>query len=393
VQIFAPYTVLVGPDAAPSANIAQIKNGTSYSSPYVAGVAALVWAAEPSRSADQVEAALMNHARSSPDYRVTRIINAFDAVKSVLGHIPPAIQIIQPASGTAVEPGGFNWVTFEATVDSYDATCCGVAWSSDKDGSMGNGTVIQFTFGNIGTRIVTATATDGSGATSMASIVVNVSSNTPPTVKILKPSPGQTLYRGVTHVFHGTADDPNENLLTLSCSSLKWVAQKALSNLHLFGDGCWPQFTFPEKGPAGGAYTITLIGTDSTGATGTDTLSVQLVTPPVGGPPAVTILSPHFGMLLDAWGAVTLKGTVKDPDGKSPVSYRWLLKDGATESVLATGTSISGAPGGATVQWKPLNNVSPNCSTSPVTIVLQATDIDGETASGSVDVSVQFLPC
>jgi hypothetical protein len=86
VDIFAPYSVIVGPDPSSGAG-AQQANGTSFSAPYVAGVAALVWAANPSLSASAVRNILINTAHSSPDSRVRRYINAYAAVQEALGAV------------------------------------------------------------------------------------------------------------------------------------------------------------------------------------------------------------------------------------------------------------------------------------------------------------------
>ncbi|MCC6145707.1 MAG: S8/S53 family peptidase, partial [Candidatus Hydrogenedentes bacterium] len=74
VDIFAPYTVIVGPDQGRDET--RSINGTSFSSPFAAGVAALVWAANPSLSAGQVRDILRDNARTSSDPTVGRYINA-----------------------------------------------------------------------------------------------------------------------------------------------------------------------------------------------------------------------------------------------------------------------------------------------------------------------------
>src|SRR5690606_24486723 len=67
VDIFAPFTLWLGPDPSAPANTARTLNGTSFSSPFTAGVAALIWAANPGLSADQVEHALLTTAHANSD--------------------------------------------------------------------------------------------------------------------------------------------------------------------------------------------------------------------------------------------------------------------------------------------------------------------------------------
>src|SRR5690606_9955707 len=93
VDIFAPFTLWLGPDPSAPDNTARALNGTSCSSPFTAGVAALIWAANPSLSADQVEHALLTTAHVNSDSQVRRHVNAFAAVKSVLGNVPPVVTL------------------------------------------------------------------------------------------------------------------------------------------------------------------------------------------------------------------------------------------------------------------------------------------------------------
>ena len=101
VDFYAPFTVIVGPDADGAGNVqgsaGRFDSGTSFSSPFAAGIAALVWAADPTLNADEVFAILLNTADSTPGGDGL-VINALSAVKSALqkGNNPPQIRITSP---------------------------------------------------------------------------------------------------------------------------------------------------------------------------------------------------------------------------------------------------------------------------------------------------------
>ena len=90
VRMFAPFTLWVGPDpATPGStgnNFAQLVNGTSFSSPFAAGVAALIWAANLALNADDVERIMMETAHTgSSDPTVRRWLDANKGVLRALG--------------------------------------------------------------------------------------------------------------------------------------------------------------------------------------------------------------------------------------------------------------------------------------------------------------------
>lgn len=122
VVIYAPYTLWVGPDPGNPQNRANRISGTSFSSPFTAGVAALIWAADPSLSADRVERILMETAHVNPTFPaspVPRWVDAYAAVERALDtDIPPYVSITAPSQGSPF--GGGDGIDFIADVDDLD---------------------------------------------------------------------------------------------------------------------------------------------------------------------------------------------------------------------------------------------------------------------------------
>ncbi len=289
VNIWAPFQVMVGPDPDNPANVARWVGGTSFSSPYVAGVAAMVWATNPALTADQVEGFIFNTAAQSadPQVRNNRIVQADLAVMAALGDMPPVVTISSPLNNSIVGYGGLNQVKFTAVPFDFEdgPNCCKTSWSSDIDGPMGVGASINFVFATVGTRTITVTVLDSAGHLAQATVKVTAG-NTPPSVTINKPSPQANLYKGVSYVFDGQGTDPNEPAFLLACSKLTWSTNVA-------GDpkltGCNPVFQFATLGQR----TIKLIGTDSQGVASIPAMvTVNVINVPNGAGPIYTITQP-----------------------------------------------------------------------------------------------------
>lgn len=346
VEIFAPYTLWVGPDPDNPANHARRISGTSFSSPFAAGVAALIWAAKPSLSAGEVEDILKETAHSSPDPKVKRYVNALAAVRRVLGNIPPTIQIT--TSGT-VQIGQAG--TLEASVTDFEDPfpCCTITWTSSLEGSLGSGRSVAFNPATLGPRTITVTATDSGGASSTASRTVNVV-NTAPTVAINSPFGGQQLFRGASYTLRGVSFDPNEPNFQLTCDKLSWTSSAG-------GDafpktGCDVAASFGSNGPR----TLTLTGTDSHGGSTSVTVNITVVDPPSNLPPVVNLTSPQNGISIGPDTVVKLAGTATDPEGGA-VTLSWDVTTGYNP---ATGTGfqtlpVNPAPNG---DWKPSDSIN-----------------------------------
>jgi hypothetical protein len=319
-------------------------------------------------------------------WNIEQAIGGLKTAKEQAGaNSPPEAKIILPAGNITVGSGGLNGVDFSATVVDYEGCCQEVRWDSSLDGLIGMGSSFNYVFSLPGTRTITLTAKDNHGAIATDSVVVTVE-NDAPTVWIVKPTQGLTVYSGSPYVFEGDSWDANEPFQKLSCNSLKWTSSNPADPFPVWG--CTPTVTFSTNG----ARTITLKGTDSDGSFDTDSKTITVAAPPVNGPPTVTILYPAGNnTMFDANTWIQLKGTANDPDNENPLTYTWKLKDGNVWTTLGTGTMSDETQ--ITKWWKPANNVPFSCGGRTVRVYLTVTDPDGFGGIAYVDVYIAYPVC
>lgn len=335
VDIFAPFTLWLGPDPSAPENHARALNGTSFSSPFAAGVAALIWAAKPSLSAGGVEDILMETAHPSPDANVKRYVNALAAVREALGNVPPSITL---GSGNDV-PLNLE-VTLSAEVSDFEDAfpCCTVSWTSNVDGALGNGSSVKHTFTTLGSRTITVTATDSAGATSTASLTLNVTNNAPDAT-LSQPLEGDEVFRTASVTLRGRASDRNEPQEQLACDRLTWTSSVTSDPFPV--TGCEVEVAFASNG----LRTLTLTATDPQGASDTATVNISVVDPPPNLPPFVQVSSPEDHAQVPTNQPLTLSGTAIDPEGASSLAYQWTVKLGNQDPIVVGSTP--------SVQWTP----------------------------------------
>lgn len=378
VDIFAPFTLWLGPNPGAPGNEVRVSHGTSYSAPFAAGVAALIWAADPFLSASEVEDILMDTAHSSPDEKVNRYVNALGAVQAALGNTSPSITLFGHDDGDTLERNLNIPLNLSATVEDFEDgnNCCTLEWTSSVDGDLGTGPAIQPVFTTTGSRVITVAAQDSGGASSSVSVTVNVT-NTAPTVAITKPIAGEEVFATVLTLFSATSNDINEPDLELACGSLVWTSSLASDPFPL--TGCDVEAIFSTNG----ARTITLTGTDPQGLTGTASVTFSVIDPPVNLPPSVRITSPANGGPINQSEAMTLSGTATDSENDVPLAYVWTasLDDGAP---VVVGNA-------ATVTWTPADTFTFGTGRTVLEITLSVTDAADNTGSDFVVLESIFI--
>ncbi len=329
VDIFAPWIVWVGPNSPTDHdNSARLFAGSSASAPFAAGVAALIWAANPDLGADEVERVLINtaHTTTPPPARVNRWVDALTGVAFVLGDIPPHIEIEFPFENSEflrfTQP-----VALFAFADDYEGPVS-VTWTSDRDGVIYTGEGDFPRSLSYGTHIITATARDSIGQTAQDQVTIRIVSQDP-VVTIIQPAHGTGLLAGTIRFSASTRDnDYNNN--PVPDDFVSWSHRR-------LGDTDWIPFLEPtghitSQAFAPGEYEARVTASDGVGGLGEATASFTVVAA-VGQKPTVTILSPAQGFVriqahgfeaatgryfIDfEWGGITkaFAAVVTDPDG------------------------------------------------------------------------------
>ena len=385
VQLFAPYTTFVGSDPGNPGPSVQAGRGTSYSSPFVAGVAALVWAANPALNPGDVFNLLYGRGHTSSDPVVPRRVDAFASVLAALGggNQPPTVDILTPAAaGGVYNYGGFGVRLSAAVADVEDRLeDLSIVWTTPGDGVIGNGIDATWYAPSPGPRTLTLTVRDTLGATVTRTVTIDVV-NAAPVPRIDAPTAATTLYRGVPFALSGDAVDPNEGLGGFPCGQLTWrLVEDPAAGVFT---GCAGTLTPNIVGPAH----LTLSARDARGATGTTTLLVNIQAPPADAAPLVSILSPFAGQTLIAGLRQSVTASAFDADGDAIVDYTWevISTDGSfADTVIGTGASL---------EWRPADVVLNRCGTGRAVLLrCTATDATGARGTAEVPVTYFFGPC
>lgn len=254
VDIYAPFCVPVdGPGDTPT--VAETSCGTSLAAPQVAGVVALMWAADPTLPKDWVALGLRDTARTdSPDPVIHRIVDAEAAVRLAL---LPGMNILEPTDGLVV-PTGVD-VTFTA-FRFPETTATEVTWESDRDGELGTG--LSVTTDTLSPGAHDITVSDGFLSDSVSIQVT--------TIGILSPDDGDTIIvtetdgsgdRFANVDLLGTAFDPEDG--PLGGAALVWTDRINGGPAHEIATGTAATVPLYIVGGVSTEHELTLTATDS----------------------------------------------------------------------------------------------------------------------------------
>jgi subtilisin family serine protease len=377
-------------------------SGTSMASPHVAGSAALYIAAYgrdrngdgaiDKTDVDAVRATLVDAALPQSDqcgysnehaadgstepllFVNAAVLGGDGSCGTASGDQPPTVTITSPADGAIVS--GTVTITANASDDHdvaqveffVDDVSLGVdaspsdGWSVDWDTT---------TVGD-GAHAVTAVATDGPGQTGSDSILVTVDNlDGPPTVTITEPGDGEAVSGTVTVVAEATDDEGVTQV------EFSYQADGGTFPIGTDTDGSdgW-SVAWDTTSVSDGGYGLTAAATDTSGQTGSDSISVTVD----NTAPFVSITSPSDGESVS--GTIEVSATASDESPAaiptSGVTQVEFFVDEASIGVDADGSD------GWSVAWD-----TTTVDTGSHTVAATATDGARNTASDSVTVTVE----
>ena len=263
----------------------------------------------------------------------------------------PNVTITAPADGAGFNVGDNVSFTGSANDAEDGDLTAGIAWTSDLDGSLGNGGSVSTVALSAGTHVITALVTDANGLQDSDAITITV--NSAPSVNISAPADGSGFNAGDSVTFNGSANDAEDGDLT---ASITWT-----SDLDgAIGTGG----SFATVALSAGTHVITASVTDAAGLQDSDAITIT-----VNAAPSATITAPADGSTFLATDSISFAGSASDPE------------DGDLTAALAWTSDLDGAIGTG-------GSFTASLSVGTHTITASVTDAGGLSGSDAITVTV-----
>ena len=348
VDIFAPgdvysVTALNADNTSTSpVDDLQVIRGTSFATPFVAGVLALTWASNPSQTDDDVKNCVLSSAFTQSFTGEPRRINALGAVQCAMGGTHPFIQITAPADGGRFRRG-VQAIELSADADDLeDGLALSIGWTSSLDGFLGNtapGGILNL--GPLRLRIgdheICAGTTDSSARSARDCVDIRVV-GARPVVNILQPRIDDVFTQSSNITLSASIFDPDGPTPT----DIRWFIHPSFTPTGPPVATGVLLASIPASGYAPGEYTVTLDVVDSDGNFEQRFVRpIIIIEDPANAFPVIAITQPTGGQTFFSGdgGPVTipLSAVVSDSeDGSIPFDQiDWFVSaDGGPEIPL-----------------------------------------------------------
>ncbi|OWV11928.1 hypothetical protein B5D80_03175 [Micromonospora wenchangensis] len=402
VEIYGPMCVpgLTDP-GTPAVNTTKTTCGTSVASPFVGGVAALVMAADPMLTSEQVRRILNDTAHvgglggkvTGSQRRIDALAAVAEALDVTVGK--PAVSISTPKTKQKFAVG--QSVDLWGTATDFLGKELPLTWTSSIDGELATGSQTFVPSLSAGSHVVTASATDSLGRTGSASVTVTVV-DSPTKVAIVSPPAGLTLVAGQPVGLLGTSNDPDE-FGPVPDAQVTWTVRRG-DTVVLEKTG--HQAVLPANAVTPGAYTVTFATAGS---------SVQRAFSVTAAPagqsrPTATITKPATALDLTTVEAgpksVAFTGTGTDAEDGTVAGtrFRWTAYgDGGVKQVLCQGGGVptgepvddKGTPKNCASFTAALAQLTSGTDTTTWSVWLEVFDATGLVGTDSVPVRIRHL--
>ena len=219
----------------------------------------------------------------------------------------PDAAILVP-SGGAILASGERVLFLARAFDQEEGHLSGgsITWSSSRDGDFAAGAFLLYDKLSVGEHLIVMTAVNSFGAVASDSVAVSVlpDGNRAPQVTLSNPWDSTSVNPSVPVFFLATGEDFEEGVLPTE--RFYWQSSRD----GYFGQGSVLEYADLSLGP----HTITVVGVDSHGAAGADSIRFFVDPASANTAPIVSIVYPADGSDFALGTPVLLSGAAADPE-------------------------------------------------------------------------------